>query len=218
MRRDGEILNLTFSHDLSGHCFSVSCAALFCPHWHLPVLGHGPYSHSPWSHGWCLSFSTLAFIIHSESIFPARLISFDQDPFKDLKSQISPFLASSDAFSAHHLSVLSRKHSKLFHYSWNTLTLASVTQHTWFSFHLFKGSFPFPLLILQWNMIKWSHSMTCFLTLYIITYMQVFNDHLYGGNCHIYKSSFHVFFWFSGVHSLPINMLLSLDGFKRAQR
>lgn len=188
MRRDGEILNLTFSHDLSGHCFSASC-----PHGHLPVLGHGLYSHSPRSHGWCLSFSTLAFIIHSEFIFLARLISFDQDPFKDLKSQISPFLASSDAFSAHHLSVLSRNHSKLFHYSWNTLTLASLTQHIGFSFHRFKGSFSFPLLILQWKMIKWSHSMTCFLTLYVITYVPVFNDHLYGGNSHIYKSSSRVF-------------------------
>lgn len=157
MRRDDELLNLAFFSWPLWALFSVSCAALFGTHWHLPVLDPGLHSHPPRSHGWCPSFSTLAFIIDSEFTFSARLISFNQDPCKDLNSQISPFLASTEAFSAHDRSVLSRIHSKLFCYSWNTLTLASVTQHTWFPFYLLKGSFSFPWLILQWKMIQWSH-------------------------------------------------------------
>lgn len=78
--------------------------------WHLPVFGHGLYSHSP--------FSTPGFYLNSEITSPARLISSDQDPCKDsLNSQISPFLASSDAFCAHQMSVLCRdQYSGLLHY------------------------------------------------------------------------------------------------------
>lgn len=78
--------------------------------WHLPVFGRGLYSHS--------TFSTPGFHLNSEITSPARLISSDQDPCKDSRnSQISPFLASSDAFCAHQMSVLCRnQYSGLLHY------------------------------------------------------------------------------------------------------
>ena len=50
---------------------------------HFSVFGDGLHSHFSCSHGWCLPFSTLAFIIYSEFTSPARLIFSDLDPLKD---------------------------------------------------------------------------------------------------------------------------------------
>ena len=107
VRRDHEIKTLHFSSGPLWALFlSLPWLSFFCPHWHLSVFGHGFHSHFPCSPGGWLPFSTRAFIINSELTFPARLISLEPGLFnKDLTSQISPFLASCDAFSAHHVSV-----------------------------------------------------------------------------------------------------------------